>query len=206
MVTAHHRTAPGPVLRCAPMATARKRPASKPTKSRAPARPPAAAARGRRGRRAARRGGGALPGGRAARSQRRPDVRHRRRAAAGRRLPAPRRSSLCVRAERASPAGEPRGRARGGGARWRRRRAAWARWPRPWWPRTTAGRNRCCGFPRAEDYEPLTDPLREFARVAPLLAETLARGGEGGDAPAGHGPEGARRRGDAAPAAGDGFG
>jgi hypothetical protein len=29
-------------------------------------------------------------------------------------------------------------------------------------------------LPRAEDYEPLTDPLREFARVAPLLAETLS--------------------------------
>ena len=29
-------------------------------------------------------------------------------------------------------------------------------------------------LPRAEDYEPLTDPLREFARVSPLLAETLA--------------------------------
>jgi hypothetical protein len=29
-------------------------------------------------------------------------------------------------------------------------------------------------LPRAEDYEPLTQPLREFARVAPLLAETLA--------------------------------
>jgi hypothetical protein len=29
-------------------------------------------------------------------------------------------------------------------------------------------------LPRAEDYEPLTNPLREFARVSPLLAETLA--------------------------------
>ena len=29
-------------------------------------------------------------------------------------------------------------------------------------------------LPRAEDYEPLTEPLREFARVSPLLAETLA--------------------------------
>ena len=29
-------------------------------------------------------------------------------------------------------------------------------------------------LPRAEDYEPLTEPLREFARVAPLLAETLS--------------------------------
>ena len=29
-------------------------------------------------------------------------------------------------------------------------------------------------LPRAEDYEPLTVPLREFARVSPLLAETLA--------------------------------
>jgi hypothetical protein len=29
-------------------------------------------------------------------------------------------------------------------------------------------------LPRAEDYEPLTDPLREFARVSPILAETLA--------------------------------
>jgi hypothetical protein len=28
-------------------------------------------------------------------------------------------------------------------------------------------------LPRAEDYEPLTGPLREFARVSPLLAETL---------------------------------
>jgi hypothetical protein len=28
-------------------------------------------------------------------------------------------------------------------------------------------------LPRAEDYEPLTDPLREFARVSPILAETL---------------------------------
>ena len=28
-------------------------------------------------------------------------------------------------------------------------------------------------LPRAEDYEPLTEPLREFARVSPLLAETL---------------------------------
>lgn len=28
-------------------------------------------------------------------------------------------------------------------------------------------------LPRAEDYEPLTVPLREFARVSPLLAETL---------------------------------
>jgi hypothetical protein len=29
-------------------------------------------------------------------------------------------------------------------------------------------------LPRAEDYEPLTEPLREFARVSPLLAETLS--------------------------------
>ncbi|HET6899566.1 MAG TPA: hypothetical protein VFK70_14520 [Vicinamibacteria bacterium] len=29
-------------------------------------------------------------------------------------------------------------------------------------------------LPRAEDYEPLTEPLREFARVSPILAETLA--------------------------------
>jgi hypothetical protein len=29
-------------------------------------------------------------------------------------------------------------------------------------------------LPRAEDYEPLTGPLREFARVSPVLAETLA--------------------------------
>jgi hypothetical protein len=29
-------------------------------------------------------------------------------------------------------------------------------------------------LPRAEDYEPLTEPLRDFARVSPLLAETLA--------------------------------
>lgn len=29
-------------------------------------------------------------------------------------------------------------------------------------------------LPRAEDYEPLTEPLREFARVSPVLAETLA--------------------------------
>lgn len=29
-------------------------------------------------------------------------------------------------------------------------------------------------LPRAEDYEPLVGPLREFARVAPVLAETLA--------------------------------
>ena len=29
-------------------------------------------------------------------------------------------------------------------------------------------------LPRAEDYEPLVGPLREFARVSPVLAETLA--------------------------------
>src|SRR5262249_5344847 len=29
-------------------------------------------------------------------------------------------------------------------------------------------------LPRAEDYEPLAAPLREFARVAPVFAETLA--------------------------------
>lgn len=29
-------------------------------------------------------------------------------------------------------------------------------------------------LPRAEDYEPLVEPLREFARVSPALAETLA--------------------------------
>jgi len=29
-------------------------------------------------------------------------------------------------------------------------------------------------LPRAEDYEPLVGPLREFTRVSPVLAETLA--------------------------------
>lgn len=36
------------------------------------------------------------------------------------------------------------------------------------------GRARLDEIPRAEDYEPLVGPLREFTRVSPVLAETLA--------------------------------
>src|SRR5580765_5483246 len=173
LVTPHHRTAPPPVLRWAPMATARKRPSTKSPKSRAPARTKAAAP--------ADDAVAALRAEVAALSQvvARLGASADLMSATAAELPRaddfqPLADHLYAFAQSAPRLLESLEAVRAAVA-----------------PLETAARSlgevsetlvathhgwseSLLRLPRAGDYEPLTDPLREFARVAPLLAETLS--------------------------------